>query len=175
MKQKDFSRVSARLTEYLGEQHERSPDHRRRTAHIRSVQERVEAIGRGDLSAALENAADDVILEIFAPPEFRWIRHARGIDALRAAMAHNFESVENQTPEILNVLAEGDNVVLFGRERGAIRETGQPYDVQFVERFTFLEGRLASIRIVAAKTEAPSPDSTALHEPGGVNESDAGD
>jgi ketosteroid isomerase-like protein len=166
MNQKDFSRVAARLTDYL-EKKGTSQDQRHGTAHVRSVQARVEAIGRGDLSAALENAADDVLLEIFAPPEFRWIRHARGIDALRAAIAHNFDSVENQTPEILNVVAEGDNVVLFGRERGAIRETGQPYDVQFVERFTFIEGRLASVRIVAAKTEAPSDIPTPLHEPRG--------
>jgi ketosteroid isomerase-like protein len=156
MKRKDFSGASARLAEAarLTELRDKQD---RRAAHIQSVREQIDAIGRGDLSAALQNAHEDVELNIFAPIEFRWIRHARGIDALRVAIAHNFDSVDDQTLEIRTVVAQGDTVVLLGRERGVIRETAQPYDVQFVQKFTFVEGRLASVRIVAAKTETPEP------------------
>ena len=46
--------------------------------------------------------------------------------------------------------SEGDVVVLFGRERGRIRATGQAYDTEFVQRFTLRRDRLVSVRIIAA-------------------------
>ena len=117
---------------------------------------RVEEAGgpekRGDIASLLNEAHADVQLDIFAPPEFKWIRHAKGLDELRRAVELNFDSVEHQRPEISNVIAQGDSVVLIGRERGTIRATSEPYDVQFVHKFTFRDGRLTAIRIVAAKT-----------------------
>jgi ketosteroid isomerase-like protein len=120
--------------------------------HLRSVHAQVDAISRGDIASLLKDAHDDVQLDVFAPPEFNWIRHAKGLDELRRAVELNLGSVEDQRPEISNVIAQGDSVVLIGRERGTIRASAEAYDVQFVEKFTFREGRLAAIRIVAAKT-----------------------
>ena len=120
--------------------------------HLRSVQTQMDAICRGDIANLLNEAHADVQLDIFAPPEFKWIRHAKGLDELRRAVELNFDSVEHQRPEISNVIAQGDSVVLIGRERGTIRATSEPYDVQFVHKFTFRDGRLTAIRIVAAKT-----------------------
>ena len=149
---KDFSAASARLAQSAAEI-AAGADGREPAARVLSVQAQIDAIARGDLSAALAAAHPDVQLEIFAPPEFPWIRRARGIEELRRAMAHNFASVENQTPEIQNVMAQEDSVVLFGRERGFIPSIGAHYDVQFVERFTFTGGRLAAVRIVAAVSD----------------------
>ena len=118
---------------------------------LRSVADQIEAIGRGDLEAALANAAPDVELETFAPPEFKWISYARGVNELRAALAKNFGSLQNQSRAILNVVAQGDTLVLMGRETGRIRGTGEPYDIEFVEKFLFEEGRLIALRIVAAR------------------------
>jgi len=76
---------------------------------------------------------------------------------LVAAITHNFSSPDQQTPTIQNVLTQADTVVLFGHERGIIRATGAPYDVQFVQRFTFEDGRLRSVKIVAARhDDAPA-------------------
>jgi ketosteroid isomerase-like protein len=118
------------------------------------VQSQIEAISKGDIESVLAQAADDVTLDIFAPPEFLWIRRTRGVAELRQALQQNFESVDDQRPEITNVVAHGNAVVLFGRERGRIRATGQAYDVEFVERFTFRDERLVSIRIIAAHVVA---------------------
>jgi ketosteroid isomerase-like protein len=118
--------------------------------HLEAIQAQLEAIARGDLDAVLLHAHDDVTLEIFAPPEFPWIRQARGIAALRAALEQNFGSVRNQRPEIRDIFAEGETVILFGRERGTIAESAQDYDVEFVQRFTFRAGGLAAVRMVAA-------------------------
>ena len=119
--------------------------------NLRSVADQIEAIGRGDLEAALANAVPDVELETFAPPEFKWVSYARGVDALRAALAQNFGSLQNQSRAILNVFAQGDTLVLMGRETGRIRGTGEPYDIEFVEKFLFDAGRLTALRIVAAR------------------------
>jgi ketosteroid isomerase-like protein len=119
---------------------------------VRSVQRQIEAIERGDLDSVLALAHPEVTLDIFAPPEFPWIRRTRGIDELRRTLRHNFETVEDQRPEITNILAEGDAVVIFGRERGRFREGQRPYDVEFVQRFTFRDERLAALRIIVANT-----------------------
>ena len=84
---------------------------------------------------------------------FPWLRHARGAGELRRAIQQNFEAVEDQRPEITSVFAHGDYVVLFGRERGRIRATGEAYDVEFVHRFTFRNDRLVAVRIIAASSE----------------------
>jgi ketosteroid isomerase-like protein len=147
---KDFSAISRRLDEAVAELSKPNPaaaiGH-----HVRSVQQQIDAIGRGDLESAVANAHEDVTLEIFAPPEFQWIRRASGVENLRQAIQHNFESLDEQHPEITSVTAQGDTVVLIGRERGRIKATGAPYDVEFVERFVFREGRLAAVKIIAAR------------------------
>ena len=147
MKPRDLGGITAQLEEAARQFDRSSP-----IDHLRSVQTQMDAISRGDIASLLNEAHEDVQLDIFAPPEFKWIRHAKGLDELRRAVELNFGSVDDQRPEISNVIAQGDSVVLIGRERGTIRASGEPYDVQFVEKFTFRDGRLAAIRIVAAKT-----------------------
>ena len=122
------------------------------TPQLRSIEEQLAAIARGDFAAAMADAVDDVSLEIFAPPEFPFVRQARGRDELIRAMQTNFGALENQQPEIGTVVAQGDTGGLVGRARGTFRETGAAYSVEFVHRFTFREGRLAVIRIIAAKS-----------------------
>lgn len=151
---RDFRSVTRRLQQALGEPSVDAPVEDASRKHIRSVHDQIAAISRGDLERMLSEARDDVQLDIFAPPEFPWIRRAQGIAELRRALEQNFGSVEDQQPEIINVVAQDNVVVLIGRERGRIRATGTPYDVEFVERFTFLEGRLQSVRIIAAKSVA---------------------
>ena len=120
-------------------------------AQIASIEEQVAAIARGDFDAALRHASPEIELEIYVPPEFPFINHARGLTELRHAMQHNFGAVEDQQPVISNVIAQGDVVVMFGTERGRIRASGMPYHVEFVHRFTFGDGALQSIRIIAAR------------------------
>lgn len=146
---KDFSRVQDRLRRAReGRDGKSRPS---ATGHIESVEAQIAAIARGDYESALSGAAPDVELDIFAPPEFPFIRKARGIAELRHALAVNFQSVVNQDPEVNTVVTEEDVLVVIGRERGEIRETGLPYEVEFVHRFTFRDGRLIGIRVIVAK------------------------
>ena len=123
--------------------------------NVRTISDQLDAIARGDFGSVFQDAHDDVMLEIFAPLEFPFIRTAQGADELHKAIVHNFGAIADQRPHIRETFAEGDTVILFGTERGKIKETGFRYHVEFVERFTFRDGRLASLRIIAAHCPAP--------------------
>src|SRR5689334_6156645 len=133
---RDFSSIVGRLDREL------TDEANARVRNVRSLQAQIDAIARGDLESFLVNAHEDATLDIYAPPEFPWIRHAKGPGELRRAIEQNFGSVEDQTPELTNVVTEGDTVILFGRERGRVRATGQSYDMEFVQRYQFRDGRL---------------------------------
>jgi len=114
------------------------------------LRDQIAAIERGEFEALLRDAHDDVTFELFAPPQFHFITRASGKADFLAAMRHNFSAVVEQTPQIRDIFAEGNTVVLFGREHGRVRQTGTAYDVEFVQRLTFRDERLASVRIVVA-------------------------
>ncbi len=120
-------------------------------SQITTIEEQIAAISRGDFEAALQRASPDVELEIYAPPEFPFICRARGTAEMREAMQHNFAAVEDQHPVVSNVLTQGHVVVMFGTETGRIRATGASYRVEFVHRFTFANGTLQNVRIIAAR------------------------
>jgi ketosteroid isomerase-like protein len=103
------------------------------------------AVVAGDYDALEAEFTDGVVIELFSPPEFPFIRNATGKQEARALIAHNFAAVTDQVPEILSVTAQGHNLVLVGREVGRVQGTGEPYEVQFVYCFTYQEGKLAQI------------------------------
>ena|SRR5690349_8074701 len=148
MKRKDFSGVTNRLGEAIGQGDQ--PQSAERADNLRSIQRLIDAIGRGDLEAAIANAHPAVRFEMYGPLEFPWVRQATGIEQLRNAIRHNFDSLDQQHPEITSLTTEGDTIVLIGREHGRVKATGAPYRMQFVQRFLFREGRLASITVIAA-------------------------
>ena len=118
--------------------------------HLGSVGKLIEAVARGDFAAVLANATDDVTLEIFAPSELPFIRHAAGKDAMFKAITANFDTVDEQRPILGKVFAEGDRVILFSRETGVVKSTGFRYDIEVMHWFTFRRERLASVQITAA-------------------------
>src|SRR5688572_15308440 len=115
MEPKDFSAVTQKIRAAIDRSSMPSSDEQN---HLDSIQKQIEAIARGDLDAALASAAADIQLDIFAPPEFKWISRASGVAELRRALETNFGALQDQAPEIVNVLTQGDTVVLMGHETG---------------------------------------------------------
>src|SRR5689334_22372400 len=138
MKRKDFSGVTNRLGEAVAEGDRTDSA---AAENLRSIQRLIDAIGRGDLEAAIANAHADVRFEIYGPPAFPWVRQATGIEELRNAIRHNFASLDEQHPGITSLTAQGDTIVLIGRESGRVKATGTPYRMQFVQRFLFRDGQ----------------------------------
>ncbi len=148
VKRTDFSGVTSQVGEAIADM--QRPDKEDAAQNLRSIHALIDAIGRGDLDAAISGARPDVRFEMYGPLEFPWIRQARGIAELRTALQQNFDSLAEQHPEITSLTAQGDTIVLIGREHGRVKATGAPYRMQFVQRFLFREGRLASVTVIAA-------------------------
>ncbi|HEX5726732.1 MAG TPA: nuclear transport factor 2 family protein [Longimicrobiaceae bacterium] len=91
----------------------------------------------------------EITFELAAPPELSWVREAAGPEAVAAAIAANFRSVREQRPELLSLVAQGDTVMLMGREEGRHARTGEPYRVLVAQQYTFSDGRLAAFRSTA--------------------------
>lgn len=119
-------------------------------ANVDVIAQMFEDLGRGDLDALLAGMTNDVELEIRAPAEYPLIRHAKGAQAFREAVTHNFGELTDQRPEVLNVVAQGNCVVLFGRDQGRLRATDAPYAAHFVYEFFFRDGKVCRVRELAA-------------------------
>jgi ketosteroid isomerase-like protein len=117
----------------------------RERALVDSASRLFAAVVSSDYDALEAEMADGVIIELFSPPEFPFIRNATGKQEARTLIAHNFSTLTEQVPEILSLTAQGNHLVLVGREAGKVRATDQPYEVQFVYCFTYQEDKLAQI------------------------------
>lgn len=108
------------------------------------------AIAGGRFSELRACLAPDVTLEIAAPPRFPWVRRAAGAEAVAEAVAHNFDTVREQMPHPLALVARGDTVMIMARETGRLAHSGEAYDVLLAQQFTFRDGLLAVFRSTAA-------------------------
>jgi ketosteroid isomerase-like protein len=115
-------------------------------ANVKRLQEMYQAIARGDYDALGGFYADDVVMEIMGPPELPISGRVQGRQAATEAVRRNFGFFEDQRPTILDVVAQGDAVVVTGREQGKYRPTGRDYDIHWVQLFTFDRGKLRQFR-----------------------------
>jgi ketosteroid isomerase-like protein len=122
-------------------------------SHLRAIQRQFDALSHGDLDGFVQGLHPDVELDMYGPADIPFIRRARGVEEFRRAVTHDFAVLADQRSEFLNLVAQGNIVVLVGRERGTVRETGMPYDVHFSYEFTFRDGKVVRTRQVAAATE----------------------
>jgi ketosteroid isomerase-like protein len=127
-------------------------------SRVNAVREQFEALGRGDMEGLLQHLHPDVELEIAAPAEFPWRRTARGLDEFRSAVEYNFGVVQDQDPRLVSITAQGDVVVVVGRECGRIRHSGTHYHVYFTYHFTFRDDKVHRILEIAAATPDASVD-----------------
>jgi ketosteroid isomerase-like protein len=125
---------------------------------VNAVRRQFEALGTGDMDAFLEPLHPDVELEIAAPTELPWMRRARGIEELRTVVEHNFATLQDQDARLVSITAQGEVVVVVGRECGRIRESGAHYHVYFTYQFTFRENKIRRILEIAAFTQDAAVD-----------------
>lgn len=122
--------------------------------NVQRLQELYRAIARGDYAAAADAMADDVEMEIIAPSEFGFVCSARGRAQIWAAMQENFAKVEDQQPEVVSLVAQGNKVVVTAREKGRHRASGRPYDLHWVALYEFRDGKIARFLALIAGAES---------------------
>jgi ketosteroid isomerase-like protein len=110
--------------------------------NVALAQSMYRAIERGDFPALLGVLDEDVRFEIVGPPTVPLVGRWFGREAVVEAVRKNFSHLDNQHPEMLSVVAQGDTVVISARERGRFRQTGREYDIHWTIFLTFRDGKL---------------------------------
>jgi uncharacterized protein len=119
-------------------------------ANVARVQDLFRAILRADLPAFVAGLAEDVELEILAPPGFPFAGRWTGSQQVATAVATNFGQIEDQRPTLRALAAQGDTVVTVGKERGRVRGAPADYHVHWVQVFTLSDGKMSRIREIVA-------------------------
>ena len=114
--------------------------------HVQLVRQQYDAIARGDFEAILETVTDDIEFEIVSQTPLPFVHAAKGRAGLTAHLRKNFSQLDDQRPEILAAVAQGNLLAVFGIEHGRIRATGQPYAAHWAHLFTFRGGKVARLR-----------------------------
>jgi uncharacterized protein len=123
-------------------------------AHLRLLQEMFQAIGQGDWQAFADMLHDDVELQIDCVPSLPMRGKWRGRAQVGEAVKRNFAMLEQQRPELEAVVAQGDTVVVLGRERGNMRGAGT-YTVRWMQMHTFRDGKCHRVYEMVTE-EAPA-------------------
>jgi ketosteroid isomerase-like protein len=132
--------------------HEGDPHATHKTAekdNVKFLQEQYRALVRGDVAAFAAALAGDVELDVFGGPDLPFAGRWKGRDEVLKAIARNFSLLEDQQPEVESVVAQGDTVVVFARERGRFKSTGREYDIRWAQWFVFRDGLLFRMRELA--------------------------
>lgn len=120
--------------------------------NVQLLQSIYQAIIDEDYEFFANMLAEDVDLEIIGTPSVPFLGSWQGRSQVAAAVRSNFGALDEQAPELLSVIAQGDTVVISGRERGRYKATGQGYDVQWVQFNIFEDGKLIRARQLVTDT-----------------------
>lgn len=85
------------------------------SANVRRVSEVYGAILRGDYVAFRAALSDDVELELSGAAGSSIAGRWSGLDQVVEATARNYAALEDQRPELLSVVAQGDCVAVIAR------------------------------------------------------------
>ncbi len=107
------------------------------------------AVGLGDFQTVLDYFDEDMDMEIIGPSIIPISGRWRGKAQIAAALVRNFSMFEDQRPEVQTVVAQADRVVVVGHEQGRFKPTGRPYEIHWVQIFTFRDGKVVRFRELA--------------------------
>jgi ketosteroid isomerase-like protein len=101
----------------------------------------------GDLESILAKLTDDFAWNVPGPVPFAGRRTgAAGMREFFAAMA---SAVQVDQFDVDDILADGDKVVVLGRERATVRETGRHYETDFAHVWTLRDGKIVQGQVFA--------------------------
>jgi len=118
--------------------------------NVQVVQKLFAAFGQANIPSALDILAEDVDWQSpvrrSPPSEISWAKPRHG----RAEVAEFFrelsEKMQIELMETLEFTAQGDRVVVEGRNRGSVRSTGRTYEHDWVMVFTVRGGKIVTHR-----------------------------
>ena len=109
------------------------------TENEEMVRKVYDGYARRDVAAALADFSPDV--EFVQTDLLPWGGSYRGMDGAQASLGKLLAHVDSRV-EIEEVITAGDHVVVIGRTRGTVRETGASFDVRAVHVWTVASARI---------------------------------
>ena len=119
------------------------------TANVETIKAIYRCFIKGDFEGVCPHMTDDVEMEIVGPDNAPLVGKSKGCSEVAAAIKNNFAALNDQQPEILGVIAQGDSVVILGRETGVLCETRIPYETEWTHWFTLRDHKVRRIRETA--------------------------
>ncbi|MEM8669423.1 MAG: nuclear transport factor 2 family protein [Planctomycetota bacterium] len=120
--------------------------------HMELVQAIYRAIAAGDIDAFRDALSNEIEFEIIGPADIPFAGRAKGPGDVVLLVTGNFDQIESQHPEVLDVVAQGDTVVVNGREHGRLRGAESDYEIDWVQRFRFRNEELVFFKQVYSRT-----------------------
>jgi ketosteroid isomerase-like protein len=114
--------------------------------HVHCIQLLYHAIARGAFDEMLQLTTPDFTLDIVGPETSKLVGVTVGREKVLETLKRNFGYFSEQTPHIETVVAQGDTVVIIAHEHGKMLPDKTPYQVQWVQIFTFAGDRVAKVR-----------------------------
>ena len=118
--------------------------------NVEVVRRHFAAFEHRDLMAALDVFADEVDFHSpvtrTSPKEISWAQSRHTRDEVAAFFKELGEKMEIERMETLGFTAQGDRVIVEGRNRGKVRSTGRTYEHDWVMVFTLRAGKIVRCR-----------------------------
>jgi ketosteroid isomerase-like protein len=111
------------------------------------VQAIFESFGRGDIEGVLRHLSEEVVWSAPGSSDVPYYGERRGHKGAAEFFQQLGSNVTFESFEPTVFIAEGDNVVVLGRERGRVNATGKTYDNDWALVFTFLAAKVAYFKL----------------------------
>lgn len=105
-------------------------------------------LGSDEQDAIAAELTDDVEFQIIGPAMVPFTRSWTGIAKVLPAIQRHLAD-RTQQRDIVNFVVQGNSIVVVSREQSTSLQTGEPYDIHWVQIFTFRDGKLCRINEVA--------------------------
>lgn len=110
------------------------------------VRETYAAFGRGDLPAVLAACAEDVDWRSCGPSAAPYTGNYVGRDGVRRFFETLLAAIRLTSFEPQRFLADGDTIVVLGKEGGTVVATGRAMQYEWAHVFVVRDGRIAAFR-----------------------------
>ena len=118
--------------------------------NVQVVQNLFAAFGQGNIPAALDILAEDVDWQSpvrrTRPGKISWATPRHGHKEVAEFSKELSEKMQIERMETLDFTAQGDRVVVEGKNRGTVKSTGRTYEHDWVMVFTVRGGKVVRHR-----------------------------
>ena len=111
--------------------------------NVKLIKDVYEAFGRGDLPAILGSLTADVEWNHPRGDQIPWGGQRRGPEEVTGFFVALGQSIDVEQFEPQRFHADGDTVIVFGRERMRAKATGRDYENEWTHEFVIRDGKIA--------------------------------